>query len=146
MKQATRWSQQRLGWQVQCLVVGIGPVAWRGRIAKTDLELRAYPIGGFVIPLPPRAGASRLSEAAIYAAGPGAELLVAGAAVVFVGPANLLQRSELPGILLAQALCIAVAISAISNLLPHSNGEPGDTRMQSDGLGILRSLFAPRES
>jgi hypothetical protein len=39
------------GIAVKLFSVGLGPVILRGRLGSTDLELRAWPIGGFILPV-----------------------------------------------------------------------------------------------
>jgi hypothetical protein len=133
-----------LGWHVGRVVIGMGRTVTWFRVGTALVEIRLFPIEGFVLPVPRNLRAPRLKSALIYLAGPGAELLVLGVVCLVVGPHTLLTRSDDIGLLAAQSLCVAVLVSAFFNLVPH----PVATRngmLANDGLGILRSFWLPRE-
>lgn len=129
-----------LGWRVDQLRVGLGPLVrqleWRG----VAIELRAFPIVGFVVVTPGSLDSARAKSAAIYAAGPGIELLIAAAVATAVGWHTILAPSESLTVVSAQAFCAAALYGAVINLIPFSP-QPG---VITDGLGILRSPFLPR--
>ena len=129
-----------LGWRVDQLRVGFGPLLrqleWRG----VSIELRAFPIVGLVGVTPSGLHLARTKNAAIYAAGPGIELLLAAAVGTVVGWQTLLAASDSLAIVSAQAFCIAALFGALLNLIPLSP-QPG---LVTDGLGIALSPFLPR--
>src|SRR5262249_53059703 len=131
-----------LGWYVGRVVIGVGRRIAKFRVGTALVEIRLLPLEGFVQPLPRNLHLPRLKSALIYFAGPGAELLLLGIVVLILGPSTLLSRSEDPGILAAQALGVAVLVSAFCNLVPHVVDLPGG-RVANDGLGILRSFWLP---
>jgi hypothetical protein len=132
-----------LGWQVCRIVIGYGRVLLKLRWGGVPIEVRALPLGGHVVPAPKRLRAPRLENALIYAAGPGAELLVVGVLGATLGFDTLLTRTESIPILAAQSLALLVCIDLFMNLVPlpgDSTGKGGWT----DGLGMVMSPFLPR--
>jgi hypothetical protein len=132
-----------LGWQVCRVVVGYGPNVFRFRVRSVPVDLRLWPLGGYVIPAPRKLSRPRLESALIYAAGPAAEALPALLLLWLLGPERLLSRTDELGTLAAQALLTLVAIDLFFNLLPlpvESERGQGLT----DGLGMLLSPFRSR--
>jgi hypothetical protein len=131
-----------LGWRVHRVVLGMGRTLWRLRVGDVPVEVRTFPVEGFVQPSPRNLRSPRLKSALIYFAGPGSELLLVLLIALVVGPATLLSYREDIGLLIVQSLCIAALASAILNLIPHlaitATGE-----VANDGLGILRSFTRP---
>ena len=131
-----------LGWRVHRVVLGMGRTLWRFRVRGVPVEVRAFPVEGFVVPSPVDLRAPRLKSALIYFAGPGSELLLVLIVGLIVGPATLLTHSHDLGMLVAQSLCVAALVSALINLIPHvavtQSGE-----VANDGLGIIRSFTRP---
>jgi hypothetical protein len=129
------------GWQVVRFVIGVGPTWRQFRVRGTWVELRAIPLGGFVLPLPQSADWGRTKNALVYVAGPAAELMAAGVLVAALGLDQMLAVSQHAGVIAAQAFCVAAAWGAITNLLPFraANGAV------SDGLGFLLSPFLTPE-
>jgi hypothetical protein len=132
-----------LGWRVIQVVIGMGRPLWMFRVGGAVVEVRAVPVEGFVRPVPVNLHWPRLKSALIYFAGPGTELLVLGVMALLLGPDTLLSRSEDLGIIAAQSLSLAIAVSVVVNLVPHTAATPGGPEVVSDGLGILRSFFLP---
>lgn len=131
-----RW----VGWRVERVVIGVGPV-WRAtEIGGVPVELRRVPLGGFVVPVPERLDRPRLSNALIFFAGPGAELLVIGLIALILG-GDLLQPSDRLPVIFAQSVAAAAAVGAAHNLIPFRTAEG----QMSDGLGVLSSLSLTRE-
>ena len=130
-----------LGWQVREIVIGFGRELWRGTIGETRVVVKLAPVEGYVLPAPQSTQNIRLKSMLIYAAGPGAELLllagmllVLGSDYVFGASADVMQVA-------AKSLAIAILMGAGFNLLPFSTG--GGV---SDGLGILSSPFMSDEA
>jgi Peptidase family M50 len=133
-----------LGWRVHRLVIGMGRPLLRFSVGRTPVEIRLFPVQGFVLPAPTNLRAPRLKSALIYFAGPGAELLVLGLLTLIVGPAAMLSRTENLWLLAAQSLAVAVLLSAFFNLVPHyAHSQSG--RVPNDGLGIIYSFLCSRE-
>jgi membrane-associated protease RseP (regulator of RpoE activity) len=133
-----------LGWYVARVVLGMGrTVAWF-RAGTTLVEIRLFPIEGFVLPVPRNLRAPRLKSALIYFAGPGAQLLLLALIFVVVGPDMLLSQSDSIGLLAVQSLCVAILASAFFNLVPHMAASQNGM-VPNDGLGIIRSFLLPTE-
>lgn len=132
-----RW----VGWRVERVVVGVGPIWRRWELDGVPVELRRVPLGGFVVPVPERLDRPRLSNALIFAAGPGAELLVVALLVVTLGWDTLTSRTTSVPLIAAQSLAAAAAVGAIHNLIPFRTAEG----QASDGLGILNSFSLTRD-
>ena len=130
-----------LGWHVGRISIGFGPVVWEGHIGKTRVTWRVVPIEGFVLPAPATARFAGAKSALIYAAGPGAELLVLGVLVYAVGLDRLLGPGTDVVTVATKTLAIVIVWGAGFNLLPFATG--GGV---SDGLGILLSPFMNRAS
>jgi membrane-associated protease RseP (regulator of RpoE activity) len=134
-----------MNWRVLRIAIGIGPIVHRFRIASATLELRVFPIGGYVITVPTRLRFPQLENALIYAAGPGIELALLGLLAAAVGPESLLSRTDCIGLLAVQALGVAIVVDAVSNLMPMTVASK-DGQVASDGLGIFRSFFISNEA
>jgi hypothetical protein len=126
-----------VGWRVEQVVIGFGRPLWRLQVGRASVEIRRLPIEGFVSLRPRDLRSPRLKSAFIYFAGPGIELSLAAVVLVALGPETLFTRTEEVAVIAAQSFCLAVAVGAFFNLIPHTLRGPGT---QSDGLGILRSF------
>jgi membrane-associated protease RseP (regulator of RpoE activity) len=128
------------GWRVRRVGIGLGPVVKRLHVRGVPVEIRAVPLVGFVSTQPTTLHRARLSQALVYAGGPGIELLVAAAIGAVVGFDVLLAPSRSVGVLAAQSVALAAAVGAGLNLIPFVNreGQP------SDGMGLLMSPFQTR--
>jgi hypothetical protein len=130
------------GWYVGQVVIGWGTPWARFRWGRTQIEIRALPLEGFVQTVPTNLNHPRLKSALIYFAGPGTELLLLGILLAAVGPGTLLTLSPSYPLLAAQSLAVAILVSSFVNLVPHSvmmEGRP----IANDGLGILNSFLVP---
>jgi hypothetical protein len=133
-----------LGWRVHRVVIGMGRPLARFAVGRTPVEIRMFPVEGFVLPTPTNLHAPHLKSALIYLAGPGAELLVLAALAAALGPATLLSKTENLWLLAAQSLAVAVLASAFFNLVPHYAID-ANRQVANDGLGIIRSFLRSRE-
>jgi hypothetical protein len=133
-----------LGWRVHRIVIGMGRIIWRFQIGATPVEVRTYPVEGFVVPSPTGLRGVRWKSALIYFAGPGAELLIVLLVALIVGPGTLVTFSENIGMIALQSLCIAALAGAILNLIP-TIAESQSGLVANDGLGIIRSFIRPLE-
>lgn len=134
-----------VGWRVDAIVIGFGVEALRFRLLGVPCTLKAYPLGGYVVPGPRSTAGIRLRSALVYAAGPGVELLLVGAIALALGPDALLSRSDAIGTIALQAVAIAALIGAATNLVPRRvQTERGES--YTDGMGILVSLFRSARS
>jgi hypothetical protein len=131
-----------LGWYVGRVVIGVGRLVARFRVGTALVEVRLLPVEGFVVPVPRNLRRPRLKSALIYFAGPGSELLLLAVVALALGPSTLLARTDHVGTLAAQSLCVAVLVSAVSNLVPHAVQVHGGS-VANDGLGIIRSFLVP---
>ena len=129
-----------LGWQIERTVIGFGRVIYRGQLFKAPLELRLFPLEGFVQFNPVDGLGMRYKYALTYFAGPGIELLVAFSIIALMGWDNFFLVENHYWKLACQALAYAALAGAIINLIPMGvitrNGET-----PNDGMGILVSLF-----
>lgn len=130
-----------LGWQVREIVIGFGRTLWHFRYGGTRIKIKLVPIEGYVLPAPVDPGNVRLKSALIYAAGPGAELLVLGAMIVVFGWDTVFNDSSDLSLIALKTLAIVILVGAGFNLLPFRT-----EGAVSDGLGILTSPFLPDEA
>lgn len=129
-----------LGWRVDQLRVGFGPLLRRLEWRGVAIEVRAFPIVGMVGVTPGGVAWARTKNAAIYAAGPGIELLLAALVASVAGWDTVLSPSDSLAVVSVQAFCVAAVTGAALNLIPFSP-QPG---VITDGLGIALSPFLPR--
>jgi hypothetical protein len=125
-----------LGWRVGEMSIGFGPVLWRGHIGRTRVIWRLIPIEGYVLPAPASTRGARIRSALIYAAGPGAELLLLGLLIAWLGIDTVFNDSDKAALIALETLAIVIIWGAGFNLLPFRTGGGA-----SDGLGILLSPF-----
>jgi hypothetical protein len=138
-----------LGWRVHGIVLGMGRVLGRVRLGRIPVEIRIFPIEGFVISSPTNLRAPNLKDALIYFAGPGTNLLVAALLALALGLDTLLRPTENIVFLAAQSVAVATLAQAVLNLMPlyvrRRSGSGPPRRLVSDGLGIILSFLRPRE-
>jgi hypothetical protein len=130
------------GWEVERLVVGYGKLMRRFSIGRTRVELRQFPIEGFVLPFPKNLSSPRIKQTLIYAAGPGIELLLVLAIYLVFGGDVLLSPSSNIGVIALQSLCVSALMGVIINLVPHWTTSGGG-KSWSDGMGVLMSHKLP---
>jgi hypothetical protein len=131
-----------LGWRVQQVVIGMGKVMGQCQVGSANVEIRLFPVEGFVRSVPRKLRLPRVENALIYFAGPGVELLLALGVLLLVGPDRLLSASEEYGVILWQSLALAAAVQAVLNLLPFAI-QTSERTIHSDGLGIILSFLRP---
>ena len=128
------------GWQIARTVIGFGKVLYRGQLFNAPLELRLFPIEGFVQMQAPNGKTSRIKHALIYFAGPGIELLVFLGVVFSMGWANFFVIEDNYLKLIWQTLAYAALVGAVINLIPTATiTHEGET--PNDGMGIIWSLL-----
>ena len=130
-----------LGWQVREIVIGFGRDLWRWQVGDTLVRVKLAPVEGYVLPVPRSAQNIRFKSMLIYAAGPGAELLLLAAMLVMLGWDFVFGNAGTLGEVVAQSMATAILLGAGFNLIPFSTA--GGV---SDGLGILSSPFMSDES
>lgn len=130
-----------LGWQVREIVIGFGRDLWQWRSGETRIRVKLAPVEGYVLPAPRSAKHIRIKSMLIYAAGPGAELLLLGILLQIFGWDFIFSGSGDLGQVILQSLAIAILLGAGFNLLPFST-----EGAVSDGLGIISSPFMSDES
>jgi hypothetical protein len=130
-----------LGWQVREIVIGFGRDIWHWRIGETHIRIKRAPIEGYVLPAPVGPSRMRLKSMLIYAAGPGAELLLLGALLILFGWDGVFNDSDEIFSVALQSLAVVILIGAGFNLVPfYTDGAV------SDGMGIITSPFMSRET
>ena len=130
-----------LGWQVREIVIGFGRDVWQWRIGETHIRIKRAPIEGYVLPAPLGPSRMRLKSMLIYAAGPGAELLLLGTLLILFGWDNVFNDSDEIFDVALQSLAVVILIGAAFNLVPfYTDGAV------SDGMGIITSPFMSRET
>lgn len=133
------------GWQVSRLVIGFGPTWKKFAVGNTEVEIRSFPLEGFVSLHPLDLKMPRLKSTLIYAAGPMAELLLLTAAIFLIGPSTYFSATDSLPLLAAQATGLAIAIGSLINLVPHTIlTASGQT--WNDGMGIFFSWKLPDEA
>jgi hypothetical protein len=130
-----------LGWKVCRIVIGLGPTILRFSVNGVPVDVRLFPVSGFVVPAPRSLEAARVKSALVYFAGPGAELLVVLLLVAVVGYGRLLEHHDAVGLIAAQSVAIAALMGVLFNLLPMKNNDGS----QTDGLGLILSFVWPRQ-
>jgi hypothetical protein len=130
-----------LGWQIERMVIGFGRVIYQGQLFKAPLELRLFPLEGFVQFKPMEGRGMRYKHALTYFAGPGIELLVAFSIIALMGWEHFLLIEDNYWKLACQALAYAALAGAMINLIPMGV-VTRDGETPNDGLGILVSLFS----
>ncbi|MCA9532676.1 MAG: tetratricopeptide repeat protein [Myxococcales bacterium] len=123
-----------VGWRVTQMVLGVGPELFRFRVGETRVVVRALLAEGYVVPTPRVAGLARAKSALVYAGGPGAELLVAGALALAWGWGPFFVQSDSYPLIACQSAALALTIGAVTNLVPHTLAGAAN-----DGMGILLS-------
>lgn len=130
-----------LGWQVREIVIGFGRTLWQFKYGNTRIKIKLAPIEGYVLPAPVDPGNVRLKSALIYAAGPGAELLVLALMILVFGWDTVFNDSSELSLIALKTLAVVILVGAGFNLLPFRT-----EGAVSDGLGILTSPFLPDEA
>jgi hypothetical protein len=131
-----------VGWRVERISIGMGPRVSRFRLGRILVDLRLYPMEGFVQPVPARLRHPRFESAFIYFAGPGIEMVVLAVLAAMVGPETLLSRSDSLWVITAQSLALAIVVGLVFNLVPHAVMTDRGP-LANDGLGIIRSFLMP---
>ncbi len=130
-----------VGWRVHRVVIGMGRLLGEFQVGGALVEIRLFPVEGFVTTAPRNLHAPRLKSALIYFAGPGGELAIAGLVAWLIGP-RLFRIEDNYALITWQSLALAAAVQGILNLLPHAIPTYEGTSI-SDGLGIIRSFTRP---
>lgn len=131
-----------LNWHVGQVVIGMGRLLHSFRVGNAVVEIRLFPVEGFVKCVPRDLRLPQFKSALIYFAGPGVELLLAVGILLLVGPDRLFTRSDDYFLIGWQSLALASAAQGVLNLMPHSVNTP-EGKIASDGLGIIRSFLRP---
>jgi hypothetical protein len=131
-----------LNWYVGQVVIGMGRLVYSFRVGTAVVEIRLFPIEGFVKCVPRDLRMPQLKSALIYFAGPGVELLLAALILLVIGPDRLFTRSDEYSLIVWQSLALAAAVQGVLNLIPHLIQRP-DGDIPNDGLGIIRSFMQP---
>lgn len=130
-----------LGWRVREIVIGFGRDLWQWQFGETRVRIKLAPVEGYVLPAPREAHHVRIKSMLIYAAGPGAELLLLGLLLAVFGYDSVFGGANEIASVALQSLAIVILLGAGFNLLPfRSEGAV------SDGLGIISSPFMSDES
>lgn len=130
-----------LGWHVGRITLGFGRRWARLDGSTCFIEIRSFPVTGFIQCVPTHLRQPRLRDALIYFAGPGADLLVGGLVMLIVG-ADLFNPSTEVGMIAWQSLALAAFAQGILNLIPLPNLTSGKI-IVNDGMGILRAPTLP---
>lgn len=129
-----------LGWRVREIVIGFGRTLWQWQIGETLVKIKLAPVEGYVLPAPAAPRNLRLKSTLIYAAGPGAELLLLAAMIALLGWDTVFNRSDEILLVAVKSLALVILVGAGFNLLPFRT-----EGAVSDGLGILSSPFMSDE-
>jgi hypothetical protein len=130
-----------LDWQVREIVIGFGHELWRWQLGETRIVVKLAPVEGYVLPVPRSAQKMRLKSMLVYAAGPGAELLLLATLLLVLGKDYVFGDASSLEQVAAQSLAIAILLGAGFNLIPFTTA--GGV---SDGLGIISSPFMSDET
>ena len=129
-----------LGWRVCRIEIGLGPPILRFAVRGVPVDVKLFPVAGYVIPAPRSLESARIKNALVYFAGPAAELAVVAVLVAVVGYDRLLTRDPALQLIAAQSLAVAALIGMAFTLVPltYEDGSP------TDGLGAIMSFVWPR--
>lgn len=130
-----------LGWHVGRITLGFGRRWARLDSSTCFIEIRSFPVTGFIQCVPTHLRQPRLRDALIYFAGPGTDLLIGGLVVLIVGP-DLFNPSTEVGMIVWQSLALAAFAQGILNLIPFPDLTSGKI-IVNDGMGILRAPTLP---
>ena len=125
-----------LGWRVREIVIGFGRDLWQWQSGETRVRIKLAPVEGYVLPAPRDAKNIRVKSMLIYAAGPGAELLLLALMLALFGWDYVFSASDDIAQIAVQSLAIVILLGAGFNLLPFRT-----EGAVSDGLGIISSPF-----
>jgi len=131
-----------LNWHVGQIVIGMGRIVGSFQIGTASVEIRLFPVEGFVKCIPNDLRLPQFKSALIYFAGPGVELLLAVVILLLVGPDRLLTSSDNYLMIVWQSLALASAVGGVLNLVPHSIATH-EGKVPNDGMGIIRSFLMP---
>lgn len=133
-----------VGWRVEKISIGLGPVVKQSQISGCEIEIRLVPLSGYVLPTPRNLNFPQAKNCFIYSAGPGIELLLVLLIGLVVGFDALLTRSTDVVRIAAQSFCLAALWGALFNLIPFpQKGKDGTS--WSDGLGMILCWKLPDE-
>ncbi|MDH3441549.1 MAG: hypothetical protein OEM63_12400, partial [Gammaproteobacteria bacterium] len=107
----------------------------------TRIKIKLAPIEGYVLPAPVDTDNIRLKSMAIYAAGPGAELLLLALMLMVFGWNTVFNDSDAVSLIALKTLAVVILVGAGFNLLPFKTDGA-----VSDGLGIISSPFMSDEA
>ncbi len=130
-----------LGWRVREIVIGFGRTLWQWQIGETRIKIKQAPVEGYVLPAPVEPKQIRLKSMLIYAAGPGAEILILALMLLLFGWDTVFNDSDQTSLIALKTLAIVIIVGAGFNLLPFRT-----EGAVSDGLGILSSPFMSDEA
>ncbi len=134
-----------LGWRVVRVSLGMGPVLKTFQLGQTTVDVRLYPLEGFVQSAPKELRNPRIESALVYFGGPGIELVLLGVFLLLLGPTTLLVRSENLAVMLVQGATLVILVGTFVNLVPHYANMGGLGLVANDGMGIVRSFTQPDE-
>lgn len=131
-----------LGWKVKRIVLGVGKVITMRRWFGAPVEVRLFPIEGFVQIAPQNLQWARFKHALIYFAGPGIELLLFVLIALYLGGFEALFTitNDYTNIVL-QSFAFVALVGAVLNLIPQTIITK-DGKTPNDGMGIVLCLFA----
>lgn len=129
-----------LGWEVSKVNIGIGQKVYSRKVGDAQVDIRMFPIEGFVSCAPKDQQSTRLQNALIYFAGPGIELLIFFIIMFVFGASWLFTPTNEYWVIAIQSFAYAALAGAVINLIPVGI-QTKDGMTPNDGLGILMSLF-----
>jgi len=130
------------GWRVERIVLGFGATLKRFHVGGARIDLKMFPISGYVLPRPTHLRRPQLRNALIYAGGPLLELLAILVVACAIGFDRLLSQSDSIPVIAAQSFCVAGLLGLFFTLWPHDTTSGGGVSW-SDGKGILWSWKLP---
>ena len=138
-----------LGWRVDEVRLGFGPVLGRFNVMGLPVEMRAFPIVGLVQVVPQSLEYAKFKNMLIYAAGPGVELGLAWLVGASIGWDVVFLPNESLLVIAGQSLMVAAVLGAGLNLLPGevTRLENGVVHIGWNNLNLLShdNFFHPFE-
>ena len=128
------------GWRVLGLVIGFGQVLFKFKLFNVPVQIRAFPLEGFVLARPVNERWIRFKSASVYFAGPAVHLAALIIPLYVLGWEGLIEPSDDLGKIFVQSLAAVGFLGCLVTLIPFPANMEGH-QAYNDGLGIVYSLF-----
>jgi len=132
---AHAWAGQLVGFRTVSVAIGTGATLFTFRGFKFPIHIKSIPFSGYSAAQPQKTDHLRLRTFVLTAAGPASNLLIA--AVLWRATGHGPSFNSITSVFVLAHVCIGVA-----SLLPFSSTSPEHGWVHSDGLSLLKLIFA----